>query len=139
MARVRRVNLDQRAIQRLAAPGGLVHRGARTVGTAVQAAATRLAPVGTGRLRQSGDTEVLTRSNAAVARVSFSARHALWVHEGTGIYGPRRRPIVPRRARVLAWRDRRRGGWRFAHSVRGMRSRPFLRRAVRLVTGKNPR
>ena len=131
------MNIDQAAIQRMAAPGGIVHRGARTVGTAVQAAATQLAPVDTGRLRQSGDTEVITKQDAAVARVAFSARHALWVHEGTGIYGPRRTPIVPRRARVLSWRDRR-GGWRYARSVKGIRPRRFLTRGTQLVTGKKP-
>jgi hypothetical protein len=123
----------------MVAPGGIVYKGARTVGTAVQAAATRLAPVDSGRLRQSGDTEVITRQDAAVARVSFSARHALPVHEGTGIYGPRRRPIVPRRARVLSWWDRRSGGRRFARSVRGMRPRRFLTRGTQLVTGKTPK
>lgn len=29
--------------------------------------------------------------------------HAMWVHDGTGIYGPRRRPIRPRSGRYLVF------------------------------------
>lgn len=137
MARVR-VNIPDAAVQRLVLPGGVVNRGAWRVGTAVQSTAAGLAAVDTGRLRQSGDTSVRSGPGTATARVGFYARHAWWVHEGTGIYGPRGAPIRPRRARVLAWRGRA-GRWRFARQVRGMRGRPFLARATQLVTGKSPR
>lgn len=138
MARVRSININQAAVQRLASdPRTPTYRQMTRIGRAVQSTAQQLAPVDTGRLRQSGDTQMRPGRGSLVARVGFYVRHAWWVHEGTGIYGPRRTPITPRRARVLAWRGR--GGWRYARSVRGMRPRPFLRRAVRLVTGKNPR
>ncbi|HLR97592.1 MAG TPA: hypothetical protein VK053_23935 [Jiangellaceae bacterium] len=138
MARIRSININQAGLQRLVSdPRTPTYRQMNRIGRAVQSTAAQLAPVDTGRLRQSGDTDMRPGRGSLVARVGFSARHALWVHEGTGIYGPRRAPIVPRRAQVLAWRDR--GGWRYARSVRGMRPRPFLRRATRLVTGKNPR
>lgn len=139
MARVRSININQAGLQRLVSdPRTPTYRQMTRIGRAVQSTAQQLAPVDTGRLRQSGDTEMRPGRGSLVARVGFYVRHAWWVHEGTGIYGPRRRPITPRRARVLAWRDRR-GGWRYARSVKGMRPHPFLRRAVRLVTGKNPR
>ena len=139
MARVRRVTISQTGLQRLVSdPRTPTYRQMTRIGRAVQSTAQQLAPVDTGRLRQSGDTQMRPGRGSLVARVGFSAKHALWVHEGTGIYGPRRTPITPRRARMLAWRDRR-GGWRYARSVRGMRPRRFLTRATRLVTGKTPR
>ena len=71
--------------------------------------------------------------------------YAGWVERGTGIYGPRHRPIVPRKAKVLAWRTGVAGGptltlagrsrirkgvelagWAFAKSVRGRPATPYL-------------
>jgi hypothetical protein len=53
--------------------------------------------------------------------------HAYWVHQGTGIYGPHRHPIVPRVAPYLVfhWHGRR---WE-KKSVRGQQPQPFLTEA----------
>jgi hypothetical protein len=71
--------------------------------------------------------------------------YAGWVERGTGVYGPRHRPIVPVKAKVLAWRTAPAGGslrltgssrvkggkqtagWAFAKSVRGRPATPYLR------------
>jgi len=66
-------------------------------------------------------------SGRPAAEVFATASYAEFVHEGTGIYGPKKRPIVPIRAKALHW-----GGTPgvFAKSVKGMRARPFLRKAI---------
>ncbi|WIX76011.1 hypothetical protein QRX50_31630 [Amycolatopsis carbonis] len=100
------------------------------IGSTVQSVAAQLAPVDTGRLRQSGSVEMRPKYPRIDARIRFSARYARIVHEGHG-------PIVPRRKKFLAWKDKS-GKWIFAKRVRAVRGRPFLTRAVQLVTGKKP-
>lgn len=51
-----------------------------------------------------------------------------YVHNGTGLYGPRRALIYPRRAKVLRWR--RNGGYVYARYTRGMRPNTFLTSAL---------
>ena len=47
--------------------------------------------------------------------------HNLLHEVGTGIYGPKKRRIVPRNKRFLAWKDLDTGQWRFARSVKGVK------------------
>lgn len=58
-------------------------------------------------------------------------RHAKWVHQGTGLYGPYHSPIVPVRAPrlVFYWHGRK---WR-KRSVRGQKPQPFLDQAYEYV------
>lgn len=69
----------------------------------------------------------------AFSRVSIPTRprHAIWVHGGTGIFGPRRTPIVPRRSPMLVFYIRGRK-W-VKRSVRGQRPQPYLTDAYRFV------
>lgn len=62
-----------------------------------------------------------------------------WQHEGTGLYGPRRRRIRPKRASVLAWQDPASGKWIRAASVRGVRPRRYLTVAAQRVARRSPR
>ncbi|MDI3341276.1 MAG: hypothetical protein QJR03_12175 [Sphaerobacter sp.] len=56
----------------------------------------RVAPEKTGALRRSFRFGLLGR------RVEFrSAIHGMWLTQGTGLWGPNRAPIRPKRARVL--------------------------------------
>lgn len=123
MARAR-VHINEAALRAYAQTRGRAHM--IKVGEASSAVAKRLAPVDTGRLRQSIGYRVTGGVNQTT-RVSSGAKYSLWVHEGRG-------EIRPKRARVLAWR--RGGRWHFAQRVRPMRGRPYLRRAVEAVTGK---
>lgn len=89
--------------------------------------------------------------SATQAFVHARASYAAYVEKGTGIYGPNRRPIVPKRARVLAWRtgavtlgggSRVKGGveqagWAFAKSVRGRPATPFMEPAAKAVAQRN--
>ncbi len=56
--------------------------------------------------------------------------YALWVEIGTGIYGARKQPIKPKRARFLVWRDRKTGKIIVARQVRGRPATPFFRPAI---------
>jgi hypothetical protein len=66
-------------------------------------------------------------------RVGTNVYYARWVHDGTGIYGPRRMVIKPKRAKALVWRSQLHGqksgkfrGYVVVKSVKGMRPNPFL-------------
>lgn len=75
-------------------------------------------------------------------RVEIVARapHSAFVEKGTGLYGPHKRKIVPKKSKVLAWRTgatrltgrsrvsggRELAGWAFAASVKGRKATPFL-------------
>lgn len=95
-----------------------------------------------GRLRASIDWATAVNGNRVTTRIGTSVEYARYVHDGTGIYGPKGQPIRPKRAKVLAWegrnprttpkRVRRRGGQPvptnmvFAYEVKGIPPTPFL-------------
>jgi phage gpG-like protein len=123
---------DRRAIHDLiGSPRGAVARDLLRRGRAVEARAKIGAPVDTGRLRSSITHQLVTDARGMAVRVGTNVDYARGVHEGTGIYGPRGRPIRPVRAKVLRWRSKRsKSGFVFAREVRGVPGRPFLRNAL---------
>jgi hypothetical protein len=120
----------------------------RTLGLAAVEEAKRIVPRATGNLGRTIRAEDATeRSVRVVAGGTENVGYAAYVEKGTGIYGARHRPIVPVRARMLAWQtgeggaggpnlrlsgNRRvlggqaRGGWAFAKSVKGRPATPYL-------------
>lgn len=101
----------------------------------VLSAARRLTPVDQGRLRASEAIEFSLVSTgygmAPVARIGSNLPYAIYVHEGTGIYGPKGTPITPKRGRFLVFTPKGAKGPVFARSVRGMKGTPFLRDALK--------
>jgi hypothetical protein len=108
----------------------------------------QLCPVDEGRLRASIKGKVERRGQALVGSWGSDVPYALYRHEGTGIYGPKRRRIRPKRAQVLAFESsgttgplpkgtkKAARGARpivFARSVRGTPPSPFLTDALALV------
>lgn len=109
-------------------------------------AARRGAPVDTGRLRSSLSVQYLFVDGAPAARVGTNVTYARFVHDGTGLYGPKHAVIRPRNGRVMVWATvnnsyRSTGGPRRYKSgstrsytaatfVRGQRPQPFLRDAL---------
>lgn len=96
--------------------------------------------IDTGRLRASLAHELVSQSGGLVARVGTNVQYALYVHEGTGIYGPKRMPIRPKSRRALAFQWKRapvppngKGGRHVYRSVKGSPPRPFLRQALNEV------
>lgn len=112
-------------------------------------AARRGAPVDQGQLRASLHIEYTFGPNGEpIARIGSNLKYAIFVHEGTGIYGPTGQPIRPKHGRFLVWpvknnsgigRRRYKGGrtvqYAFARQVRGVRGRPFLVNALDAAKG----
>lgn len=93
--------------------------------------------VDTGRLRSSIKHELVFRPEGMSVRVGTNLYYARYVHDGTGIYGPKRKIIKPKRAKALVWRSKLHGrksgkfaGFVVATSVKGMRPNPFLAAAL---------
>lgn len=143
--------LDETQLRSLfTSPQGPVWRELHRQGRQVLQQARILAPVDQGQLRASILMEMDEERGLPIARVGTNVKYAIYVHEGTGIYGPRRTPIVPRNKRFLRWpvknqsgRGRRRyisgrtAQYAYAKSVKGVPARPFLRKALEVVAGRN--
>jgi hypothetical protein len=102
-------------------------------GRRVERAARRLVPVDTGALKESLHVELGTAARGTrIVRVGSDLYYAAWVHRGTGIYGPHKQRIYPRRARYLVFTVKD-GTLVFATSVRGQRGQPYLSEALKEV------
>lgn len=87
--------------------------------------------VDTGLLRASISTNLGHRGDELVMRVGTGVYYALWVHDGTGIYGPKGRKITPRTAKHLVFRWKKMGNkLMVVKSVKGMKANPFLKNAL---------
>ncbi len=105
-------------------------------------AARRNAPVDEGRLRSSlAVTYSKGPAGQPIARIGSNLDYALYVHEGTGVYGPKGTPIRAKAGQFMRWpvknnsgqgRRRYAGGSTaaYAREVRGVPPRPFLRDAL---------
>jgi hypothetical protein len=87
--------------------------------------------IDTGRLRASINTQLVSRNGQPAVLIGTNVRYAVWVHEGTGIYGPRHRRITPKSHKYLRFRPRGSRKFVYAKSVVGMRPTPFMRNALR--------
>lgn len=123
-------DVDDATLQRiLHSRGGQVARDMYRRGRRVEGYAKRLVNVDTGRLRASIHTEQKRFGDVWGVRVGSDVAYARYVHDGTGLYGPRHVRIVPRNAKVLRWTTR--GGKNvFARSTIGSKPNPFLRDAL---------
>jgi hypothetical protein len=83
------------------------------------------APVQYAHLRGSIHTQGAT-STLLEARVGTNLDYAIHQEFGTGIYAGKG-PIVPKRAKVLAWQSG--GQWHFAKSVKGVQGKFFFKKA----------
>lgn len=116
------------------------------LGTEVVSLAKRKVPRKTGNLDRTIRVDDVSADDQSLRVVAGSSNgrvgYAQYVEFGTGIYGPKRRPIVPIRAKALrfpaagaqtrlsgnltAAQQRAGGGYVFRKSVRGRRATPFL-------------
>lgn len=85
--------------------------------------------VDTGRLRSDIHVVMVTINGVPAARIGFNVFYGLYVHDGTGIYGPKGTPIFPKQAKMLRWRTKG-GKYVYATSVKGMKPNPFLKDAL---------
>jgi hypothetical protein len=91
--------------------------------------------IDTGRLRASIATVVVTRNNEPAVLVGTNVNYARYVHDGTGLYGPRHTVIRPRRGKYLRFKPRGSRKWVYARQVKGMRPNPFLANALPAARG----
>lgn len=116
----------------LYAPGGDVHDLVDRTTTIVEAETIAEAPIMTGAMVNSIRKEIDIRpGRAVVGRVLSNDEAALWVNQGTGIFGPQRTRITPRTSRFLRWPDRRGGsGFVYRRSVAGQPPNDFFWRGL---------
>jgi len=140
------VRLDHAAIREfLYSPQGPVFREVERYSRLVANRAKQLVGVDTGRLRSSIQHTVHVEGTRVVGRVGTVLDYGLYHHQGTGIHGPARRPIRPRKSTVLVFQPRGSSEVVFAKEVQGSRPNPFLVRAlidmvpwsVRRIDGRN--
>lgn len=84
------------------------------------------APYRTGDLRASLTVQ---EPDAAAVTMGTNLEYAIFVHQGTGLYGPLHRRITPVRKKALFWP----GAKHPVRSVAGQRPQPFLEEAARRV------
>lgn len=108
----------------------MMKRGLRVESAAKKRISTSPKRVDTGRLRSSIQTRAIKRGKAQGARVGSGVKYALYVHEGTGIYGPRGVPITPKTKKFLRFKPKGLRTYVYARSVKGMRGNPYLRDAL---------
>ena len=87
----------------LSGPSGPVVRAVTAVGQQVLNEAMRRCPVDEGRLRASHDLAVQVDGTRVTARVGTDLDYAMYVHECTGLYGPKQALIYPVSAKVMTW------------------------------------
>jgi hypothetical protein len=86
--------------------------------------------VKTGHLRASITITPFVYMTYPAFRIGSPLKYALWVHDGTGIYGPHHQVIKPKTAKALRWQGGNVGEFVFAKHVKGMPPNPFLKDAL---------
>lgn len=85
--------------------------------------------IDSGLLRASIATQLGTNGDGLAMRVGSGLYYALWVHDGTGIHGPRGMRIYPKKAKFLHWKTKA-GASVFRRSTAGMKPNPYLKNAL---------
>jgi hypothetical protein len=141
-----RVTMHEAAIlELLTGPTGPVFRQVESWTTRTTTLAKTRCPADEGVLRASIDGTVRVDGLKVIGRVGTPLEYGWYVHDGTGIFGPKGRPIVPVHAKVLVFEPGRsigplaRGGKHlpkgkrglvFAASSKGTPPNPFLFEAL---------
>lgn len=96
----------------------------------VTAKAVALAPKDTMELAESISYTVEgSTPETMTATIVVKAQHGIIVEKGSGIYGPKGRPIKPKRSKVMVFPGR--AGIVYTKSVLGQKAQPFLSKALR--------
>lgn len=132
------LQLNDTALQRLPSlQAKKAEIAVQQTGLLTEAQAVRLAPFakfsgkkkGTN-LKNSGTTEFSGSGFNTSAKVKFTAPYAIFVHEGTGIFGPKQAPftVQPKKKKALFWTGAPHPFKKV--TIKGMRARPFLKQAA---------
>lgn len=123
----------------------MLRRGLRVETRAKQNLQSDPRRVDTGRLRSSINTQPIMVDGVPAVVVGTNVKYAIYVHEGTGLYGPKAKYIVPVNKQVLRWKTRGhgmaarrkagKGGYTFAMRSSGMKPNHFLKNALPAARG----
>ena len=86
--------------------------------------------VDTGRARSSITTVLVSRGGQPAVLVGSNVEYVRFIHDGTGIYGPKRRPIRPTGHKFLKFKPKGGRGYVYVRQVKGMKPNPFLAKAL---------
>ena len=122
---------DEEVRQLAALTKGAIRRAQELTAQEVWGQIGREAPTDHGKLAGDWTIEAVGETDW---RIYTDTEYALWVHDGTGVYGPRGTPIVPRTAThlVFEWQGRE---WRL-RSVKGQQPNPYADRAMILAESR---
>lgn len=84
------------------------------------------APVADGDLRRSITVEEIEDGWI----IASNLEHAEYMENGTGIFGPQKKPIRPKKAQALHWQDPVTGEDRFATEVAGVKPHHFFQKGA---------
>lgn len=132
MATVRiRFTLNQQEFRRMQTPAGTIGRSVQRAAGKVRDDAKReitaQGRVDTGKMRQSGRTQRISRGPGTWYEVEFPGAVAWFQHEGTKAHGPRR-------AKLLRFKPKGSSTFVFAKRVRGVTPSKFLTKALARLT-----
>lgn len=136
--------LDTVAINHLLnSTAGGVTRDMLRRGHRVEAAAKRKVKADHGRLRSSIHTSLTHYNGVQGVQVGSNLKYALWVHQGTGIYGPHGMVIRPTSKRVMVFTPRKfnakgrriKAGKVYIRMSRGQHANPYLKEALIAARG----
>lgn len=86
--------------------------------------------INNGILRDTTQARPVTWRGLPASRIGTPVRYARFVHDGTGLFGPKKRKITPKTKKALRFKPK--GSARFVirRSVAGMVANPFLKDAL---------
>lgn len=114
----------------------MLRRGLKVEGQAKKNLRSDPTRVKTGRLSSSITHEMRFGGARLVMRVGTNVSYARFVHDGTGLYGPRGQLIRPKSKKALRWvGGKGRRGYTFSKWSRGMRPNHYLKNALRAARG----
>lgn len=127
-----RGNLDFR-LQAYGQEGRVIRRALADIQNAIYVEAAAHAPGSLERAIERRRPATLKGGDQYVANIRLTnrPRHTRWVHEGTGLFGPRHTPIVSRRGNIMQFTSN--GRKVFTRTTTGQRPQPFFREAVEKI------
>lgn len=90
-----------------------------------------LCPKDSGELESKIYSKVYVWQGRLVGEAGSTAKHAPYVNNGTGIYGPHHTRVVSPTSGVMRWKDG--GETVFARSTKGMKGTHFLEKSLEAI------
>jgi len=112
--------------------GKYLEAGVKDAGAMIVNVMVKEAPQGETKMLHSAHNIALEYKPIQVT-IYPKMEYAKYVEFGTGIYGPNKSPIVPVRAKALAFKVG--GRWVFTKSSKGQKPNPFVERTVKESSG----